>query len=85
LPKKRQYVGLLPRKETPQRKLELSSQDLDAIRKSVEDAATIGAGLWLSYLFLMFYFAVAAGAITHVDLLLENAVAQIDRGRFSTT
>jgi uncharacterized protein YjbI with pentapeptide repeats len=74
LSNKRQYVSPLPRKESPQRKLELGSQDLDAIRKSVEDAATVGAGLWLSYLFLTFYFAVAAGAITHVDLLLENAV-----------
>jgi uncharacterized protein YjbI with pentapeptide repeats len=72
--KKREYVSRLPRKESPQKRLELSSQDLEAIRKSVEDAATVGAGLWLSYLFLMFYFAVAAGAITHVDLLLENAV-----------
>ena len=31
-------------------------------------------GLWLSYLFVLFYFAIAAGAVTHRDLLLENPV-----------
>jgi len=31
-------------------------------------------GLWLSYLFVLFYLAVAAGAVTHVDLFLENPV-----------
>jgi hypothetical protein len=32
------------------------------------------AGLWLSYLFLLFYLAIAAGAVTHIDLLLGNPV-----------
>lgn len=32
------------------------------------------AGLWLSYLFLLFYLAIAAGAVTHIDLLLDNPV-----------
>jgi uncharacterized protein YjbI with pentapeptide repeats len=40
----------------------------------VEDAAAIGAPLWLSYLFLLFYIAIAAGGVTHADLLLENPV-----------
>ena len=48
--------------------------DLDAIRKSVEDAAAVGAGLWLSYLFVLFYIGIAAGAVTHKNLLLENPV-----------
>ena len=30
--------------------------------------------LWLSYLFVLFYLAVAAGAVTHADLFLENPV-----------
>jgi len=30
--------------------------------------------LWLSYLFALFYFAVAAGAVTHRNLLLEEPV-----------
>jgi uncharacterized protein YjbI with pentapeptide repeats len=50
------------------------ADNLDAIRKSVEDAAGLSGGLWLSYLFVLFYIAIAAGAVTHVDLLLENPV-----------
>ncbi|HEY1261815.1 MAG TPA: pentapeptide repeat-containing protein [Stellaceae bacterium] len=48
--------------------------DLAALRDAVVDAAGLGTGLWLSYLFVLFYFAIAAGAVTHRDLLLENAV-----------
>jgi uncharacterized protein YjbI with pentapeptide repeats len=40
----------------------------------VEDAAAVSAGFWLSYLFVLFYIAIAAGAVTHRDLLLENPV-----------
>jgi uncharacterized protein YjbI with pentapeptide repeats len=50
------------------------ARDLDAVRKSVEDAATVSAGFWLSYLFVLFYIGIAAGAVTHRDLLLENPV-----------
>jgi uncharacterized protein YjbI with pentapeptide repeats len=48
--------------------------DLDILRKTVEDAAAVTSGLWISYLFLSFYIAVAAAAVTHTDLLLENPV-----------
>jgi hypothetical protein len=48
--------------------------DLEAIKKSVDDAASVGGGLWLSYLFVLFYLAVAAGAVTHADLFLEKPV-----------
>jgi uncharacterized protein YjbI with pentapeptide repeats len=50
------------------------ADDLDSLKKTVEDAAAVSGGLWLSYLFVLFYFAVAAGTVTHVDLLLENPV-----------
>ena len=50
------------------------AHDLDAVRKSVEDAASLSGTLWLSYLFALFYIGIAAGAVTHKDLLLENAV-----------
>jgi Pentapeptide repeats (8 copies) len=50
------------------------AHDLDALRKTVEDAAAVSAGFWLSYLFVLFYIAIAAGAVTHKDLLLENPV-----------
>ena len=48
--------------------------DLGSARKAVEDAAAVSTGLWVSYLFMFFYVSVAAGAVTHVDLLLENPV-----------
>jgi Pentapeptide repeats (8 copies) len=49
-------------------------EELDAIKKAVDDAASVGGGLWLSYLFVLFYLAVATGAVTHADLFLENPV-----------
>jgi len=56
------------------------ADDLEAIKKAVEDAAAIGAPLWLSYLILLLYIAIAASAVTHVDLLLERR----SNCRFST-
>jgi uncharacterized protein YjbI with pentapeptide repeats len=50
------------------------ADDLGAIKKAVDDAASLCGGLWLSYLFALFYFAVAAGAVTHEDLFFERAV-----------
>ena len=50
------------------------ADNLEAIRKAVEDAASVSGALWFSYLFVLFYFAVAAGAVTHADLFLENPV-----------
>ncbi len=58
----------------PVKKFIEKADDLDAARQSVEDAAGLSGGLWLSYLFTLFYIAVAAGAVTHKDLLLESAV-----------
>lgn len=50
------------------------ADDLNEIKKAVEDAAAVSGGLWLSYLFVLFYLAIAAGAVTHTDLLMENPV-----------
>jgi uncharacterized protein YjbI with pentapeptide repeats len=50
------------------------ADDLEEIKKSVEDAASVSGGLWLSYLFVLSYIAIAAGAVTHEDLLLERPV-----------
>jgi hypothetical protein len=50
------------------------TQNLDALRKSVEDAGAVANGLWLSYLGLLVYLGVAVGAVTHTDLLLENPI-----------
>src|SRR5262245_22675260 len=50
------------------------AKDLGTLRDAVVDAATVSTGLWISYLFALFYFAIAAGAVTHRDLLLESSV-----------
>ena len=50
------------------------ANDLQALRDAVVDAASVGAGLWLSYLFVVLYLAIAAGGVTYRDLLLENRV-----------
>jgi hypothetical protein len=50
------------------------ADDLEAIKTAVDDAASVGGGLWLSYLFVLFYLAVAAGAVTHTDLFFEKPV-----------
>src|SRR5215469_6548362 len=65
--------GLLPQKMEPT-PFAARAKDLGALRDAVIDAASVGAGLWISYLFALFYFAIAAGAVTHRDLLLENPV-----------
>jgi len=44
------------------------ADDLEAIKKAVDDAASVGGGLWVSYLGFLFYLAIAAGAVTHADL-----------------
>ncbi len=61
-----------PARELP--KIAEKADDLEAIKKTVDDAASVGGGLWLSYLFVLFYLAVAAGAVTHADLFFENPV-----------
>ena len=48
--------------------------DLETIKKAVEDAASISGRLWLSYVFVISYIAVAAGAVTHADLFLRRPV-----------
>ena len=67
-------------------KIAEKADDLEAIRKAVEgaaaisggtqveDLAAVGGGWWLSYLFVLFYLAIAAGAVTHADLFFENPV-----------
>jgi hypothetical protein len=60
--------------ETPAAPGTDKAADLEEIKKAVEDAASVSGGLWLSYLFVLSYVAIAAGAVTHADLLLENPV-----------
>jgi hypothetical protein len=48
------------------------ARDLEVLRSTVIDAAGVGAGLWLSYLFVLFYLAIAVGSVTHRNLLFES-------------
>jgi uncharacterized protein YjbI with pentapeptide repeats len=48
--------------------------DLEALRTAVVDAAGVSFGLWVSYLFVLFYLLVAAGGVTHRDLFFESPV-----------
>jgi uncharacterized protein YjbI with pentapeptide repeats len=50
------------------------AKDLEALRSAVIDAASVGAGLWLSYLFVLLYLAIAVGSVTHRNLLFESPV-----------
>jgi hypothetical protein len=46
------------RRELPP--LAAKDNDLDALRGAVVDAAGVGAGLWVSYLFVLLYLLIAA-------------------------
>lgn len=50
------------------------AENLDTLRDAVVEAAGVSMGLWLSYLFVLFYFAIAAGGVTHRDLFFENPI-----------
>jgi Pentapeptide repeats (8 copies) len=69
----RRNRDLLPQKMEPT-PFAARAKDLGALRDAVVEAAGVGAGFWISYLFALFYFAVAAGAVTHRNLLLESPV-----------
>jgi hypothetical protein len=51
-----------------------SASHIDAARKSVEDAAPIFLGLWLSYLGVSAYLVITIAAVTHKDLFLGSTV-----------
>jgi Pentapeptide repeats (8 copies) len=52
----------------------VDAADLKEIRSAVADAAGVSTGLWLSYLFVLFYLLIAAGAVTHRDLFFANPI-----------
>ncbi len=71
-PAEPQFAAAAPAPDLPP--IAANADDLDEIRRAVDDAASVGGGLWLSYLFVLFYLAIATGAVTHADLFLENPV-----------
>src|SRR4051794_21925291 len=50
------------------------ADDLETLRTAVIDAAGVSFGVWISYLFVLFYLFVAAGGVTHRDFFFENPV-----------
>jgi uncharacterized protein YjbI with pentapeptide repeats len=51
-----------------------SSKTLDALKSALVDAASLSTGLWVSYLFVLFYLTITTSGVTHRDLFLENPV-----------
>jgi uncharacterized protein YjbI with pentapeptide repeats len=54
--------------------LAAKADHLETIRAAVVDASGISTGLWLSYVFVLFYLLVAVGGVTHRDLFFESPV-----------
>jgi uncharacterized protein YjbI with pentapeptide repeats len=50
------------------------ARDLEALRNAVVDAANVSTGFWFSYLFVLLYFIVAVGGVTHKMLFFESSV-----------
>ena len=48
--------------------------NLEALRSAIVAAAGISTGLWLSYVFVLFYLLVALGGVTHRELFFESPV-----------
>jgi pentapeptide repeat protein len=61
-----------PDPQTPP--LVTKADDLDAFRTSVVDAASVSAGLWITYLGVLFYLLIAIGSVTHKDLFLDSPI-----------
>src|SRR5260370_18158186 len=51
-----------------------NARDLETLRNAVVDAAAVSAGFWCSYMFVLFYLAIAVGGVTHRDLFFERPV-----------
>jgi uncharacterized protein YjbI with pentapeptide repeats len=54
--------------------IEEQSESLGEARKGLESATNIARGLWLTFLSLVAYLAVAVGSVTHRDLFLEKPI-----------
>src|SRR5215472_13891756 len=48
--------------------------DVDALEKSLNDSATRVSTIWISFLIFGLYLVIAAGTVTHRQLLLEEPV-----------
>jgi uncharacterized protein YjbI with pentapeptide repeats len=74
------YAGPVPGSSEPPllpptaKALAGKAKDLQALWDTVVDAASVGAGLWFSYVFVLLYLLISVGGITHRDLFLESPV-----------
>ena len=50
------------------------ARELVVLRDVVVDAATVGAGLWFSYVFVLLYLFIAVAGVTHRNLFFEDPV-----------
>ena len=50
------------------------ASDVETARTFVQDAVSVASGLWVTYIGVLVYIAVAVGAVTHDDLFLERPV-----------
>ncbi len=50
------------------------ADDLDEIKRCVNEAASASGALWISYLSLLLYTGITVGAVTSVDLFMEKPV-----------
>jgi len=57
------------------------AEELEPLRKSVEDTAAVGGGLWLSYLFVLFYLGIAAGGYPCRSLVAKSSQAAVPKHR----
>lgn len=60
--------------EVTQSSFAAKARDLESLRTAVVDAASVGAGLWFSYIFVLLYLGIAVGSVTHRDLFFANPV-----------
>jgi hypothetical protein len=51
-----------------------TAHSVEGSRKALEDATLVGSGLWISYVFLLFYLGISVSSVTSVDLFIENSV-----------
>jgi hypothetical protein len=50
------------------------TDDLDATRNALVEAAGVSGGLWITYLGVLLYLLIAVGSVTHKDLFLESPI-----------
>jgi hypothetical protein len=72
------HPGAAPRARQPLHQRNMAqATDLKGLRQAVVDAASVGGGLWFSYLFVIIYFAIAVAGVTDRDLLFGKSLIRL--------